>query len=349
MTPYLIPGHVADGTPILSVLGKETFDLVPGEELTYADEEIPFRESDDDLESDLVAFKPMTDILLTGSVFSPRGKQALHMNVGITVNGVIYGVRVFGNRKAVVSGNSVRFSEPEPFESIPIELSRCYGGIDSTTRPQEPLSFQPNPQGTGFLVSGTDSVMELRLPNFENPNKVLTPESFLVKSFEKWREAPMPASLGPLPRDSWPRCSLAGMSPDQAADQEVERRKRIQAMPEIGAGPGTYPPAPPPILNPEYHQSAPRGLQFPILSGSEAITLHYFHPDHPSWQFQLPGGPPTAWLDTGRGADSMRMSLQTVEIRPDLGKIALTWRGSVYYGGPEAMRNFTRLDYGIDE
>jgi hypothetical protein len=349
MTPHLIPGHAPDGTPILSVLGKETFEIAPGEAPWFAEEEISFRESDEDLETDLVAFKPMTDLLLTGSVFAPRGKKAFHMDAGIAVGRCLCAVRVFGDRRAAVLGNSVRFSEAESFESMPVSLSRCYGGVDTLVRPGEPFAYPPNPHGTGFLVAGTQEVTEIVLPNFEDPSRLLAPDTFLLREFARWPQAPLPASLAPLPRDTHPRRTFAGVSPDQAADQEVERRKRIQSMPEVGAGNGTFPPAPPAILNPEYHQAAPPGLRFPLLSGSETINLQYFHPDHPRWDIALPGGSPVAWIDTGHGPESVRMVVQTVELRLDLGKLALTWRGSLYYGGPAAMANFTRLEYGIED
>jgi hypothetical protein len=351
MTPHLAPGHAPDGTPLLSILGKETFDLLPGQELTPSEIQEPLRDRDDVLESELVAYKPLTDVVLLGNVHAPRGKKARFMDFGIAVGGTVAMVRVFGKRLADLSNGQVRFTDPDPFETMPIDLSHAYGGVDATSQPGTVMAYPPNPHGRGFLVQrGEQTPQVVELPNLEDPRHPLTPETFFVGSFERWRQAPPPGAFGTFPKDTHPRRTLAGMPPDQAADAEVERRKRIQAMPEIGTGPRSHPPSASPILNPEYHQVAPPALRFPFLFGNETIVLQYFHPDNPRWEFRLPGGEPRrAWIDTGNGAETLGMVLHSVEIRPDDRKLCLVWRASAYYGGPEAMRNFTRLDFGIGQ
>lgn len=336
----------------MSVLCKKTFDLVPGREPVPSEAPIEFHEEGGDFETDLVAFKPLTDIILVGKVHVPRGRSARFLDAEVRIGNRTRVVRVFGPRTAEIGKSSilgrqtVRFTDPTPFESAPLDVGHAYGGVDAHSHP-DPVVCRHNPHGTGFALKAGDLPREIPLPLLENPLRLLEPESFLAGERPDWNKVPRPAYFGFCPANSWPRSEMAGMAPEHAVDLEVQRRKAVQSMSQVGAGPGTIPPAAPPILNPEFHQRAAPGLRFSYLSGREAMVLKHFHPDHPQWTFELPGEKPTAWIGTGKETSTMDMVLQTVEIRPDEGRMALVWRGSVFYGGAAALSEFEALEFGI--
>ncbi len=332
----------------MSVLLKQSFRLAPGADPEPIEEGIPFHEDGGDFETDLVAYKPLVDVVLAGRVHVPRGRPARFLDAQVRVGGGAHVVRVFGRRVARAKGRTVIFTDPEPFESAPIDVTHAYGGLDVWTLPQ-PATFVPNPHGRGFLLEGGDpDMLEVELPLLEDPQRPLRPETLLQGRVPDWRKSPVPAWFGPCPRDAWPRAAMAGMSPEQATDFEVQRRKRMQAMPEIGTAPGSLPPGSPPLLNPEFFQVAAPGLRVPGLVGGELCTLVYFHPDHPSWEFRLPTAEHRAWIGSGKDYTSMPMFVQTVEIRPDEGLLAMTWRGSAYFAGVGALADFEALEFGVE-
>ena len=81
----LVPGRDGERGPILSVLLKQTYAISHSNKSVYSEEaQIPFYDADiygkadstfsESLlhESDLVAFKPKTDLLVSGAAWSPR-------------------------------------------------------------------------------------------------------------------------------------------------------------------------------------------------------------------------------------------------------------------------------------
>jgi hypothetical protein len=103
------------------------------------------------------------------------------------------------------------------------------------------------------------------------------------------------------------------------------------------------------MLNPYFFNGAAKGLALPYLRGDETIKLAFLDAEHPQFAFTLPGVRPTAWLDVGEGPEDLPMELHTVVIYKDTNQVTLTWRGCAYYGGIEAMKKFTALEYGVKE
>jgi len=357
----LVHGAAPDGGPILAVLGKRTFRIEPGMDCEPDEEEpLPFVEADEFggaghplrdpvlRESDLVAWKPRTDVVVHGNAHAPRGKNAFFFDGGISVGERSLVIRVFGNRKVDLSSGSIRFSEPEPFREMPLHSGLAYGGADIWTDPQTSLSYPRNPSGRGFAISPPpEHIHGMLLPNLENPAQLLVPGQFLIKSYERWKQATQPVHCGWTQKHSHPRILYAGLSPDQASDAEAQRQRQIQDMPEVGAGPGTQPPGRPPVLNSQYYNGAHPLMQLPYLSPGETIRLVYMDPDHPSFAFTLPPTAPRAVLDLGEGAQTMDMVLHTLEIHKPTNQLSMVWRGACRYAGLSALQSVESLFFDV--
>jgi len=360
---HLVPGHGPDGSPILSVLGKRTYRFANGGKARCDEnEQIPFIDADEywgagnpatdaaRLESDLVAYKPMTDFILIGKAHAPMGAKVPVLDIGVQVGEARKIARVFGNRKAYVTGTGLAFSDPEPFSEMPLDHSRAYGGQDDRSDEGVSYVYPKNPVGRGFVVKDhPHAVQDLALPNLENPRRLLSPQSLALGRFEAWKSAPDPWAFGYRNKNSHPRYTLSGLPPDQWAQAEVERQRSLKNAPQVGAKGAPIPGAVPPMLNPQFFNGASEGLGLPPLRGDEAVKLAYLDPAFPQFSFSLPGARPTAWLDVGEGPEDMAMALHTVVVYKETNQVTLVWRGCSYYGGPEAMKDFTALDYGIKE
>ena len=129
----LVPGHAPDGGHILSVLAKKTYSILPGE-IAVEDLDAPNDWVEVDqywgannptldatkLESELVAWKPCTDVVVIGEACAPTGKRARFFDAGIKIGNFQKSVRVFGDRKIQLKTFGFDFTEPEPFERMPL-------------------------------------------------------------------------------------------------------------------------------------------------------------------------------------------------------------------------------------
>ncbi len=358
----LAPGNAPDGSPILSVIGKRTYKFASGKTAWLDDEQIEIVEADEfwgegnpqsnalRLESDLIAYKPLTDVILIGKAHVPGGKKIDQLTVGIQVGNARKIARVFGDRKVFVTATGLAFSAPEPFSEMPLDFSRAYGGLDTKSDPGFTWSYLKNPVGRGFTVKKIpQAVQDLLLPNIEDPERLLTPQNLAIGKYENWAGAPEPVAFGCINKNSHPRFTWAGLPPEEWTKSEAERQRALHAAPEVGTPNSRQPSQVPPMLNPQFFNGAAPGMRFPYLHGDETIKMAFMDADTPQFSFQLPGIKPKAWLDVGEGPESMAMVLQTAVIYKATNQIALTWRGCAYYGGPESMKDFTTLEFGIEE
>ncbi|MEO7425550.1 MAG: DUF2169 domain-containing protein [Fibrobacteria bacterium] len=357
----IAPGYGPDGTPLLSVLCKRTYVFANGKVAEPdASSQIPFHDIDAFLdegdplknapkaEAEGIAYKPLTDVILHASAYAPRGNQANHLDVGIMVGGYRKIVRVFGNRKVVVQGMGFTFSPPEPFASMRLDYSRAYGGKDAKSLPGVEYAYAKNPLGKGFMVKNDPALLQgMALPNLEDPNRLLTPDTLVLGKYENWGRQPDPCSFGYAPRNAFPRLAQAGLSHPDRIDAEADRRMRLQDMAEIGAAGQREPPAPMPLLNPEFFNGAPPGLKLPYLKGDETIKLRYLDPDHPAFEFKLNPEKPSPCLDVGEGRMALPATLQTLEIYKATNQYTVVWRGSVKYQGPQSLKLFTKFEFGV--
>lgn len=359
-SPRLAPGFAPDGTPILSVLAKRTYRFeAGGRARPDTSDPIPFFEADQyhgkgdpqtdapKQETDLVDWKPLVDVVVHGLAHAPTGKLGQYFDVVVDVGGVRGGVRVFGNRRVDVSRGSVKFTDPEPFPSMPLHWGLAYGGVDRWTHPEIPLVFPPNPIGKGFAVDPPPHALHgMELPNLESIQRQLTPETFLVKKFDRWSACPPPAALGWTPRGGYPRIAMATSPPFRSAEADKFRARISRNLPlALLEAPE---PSPTQAKNHLQNNGAPSFLRLRSLQGNEPVALGYLDPAHPRFDFTLPDDPPRGFLDLGEGMVELPMTLATVEIYKPTNQVTLLWRGSARYPGAEWLAEHPQMDFAVE-
>jgi len=132
-----------------------------------------------DIPGDAVPYRPGTDIWVLGHAHTPRPVQA--MTVTLEIGPVRRTLLVVGDRRWRADGT---FSEPEPFERMPLSYARAYGG--RFTDDAAAHVYPDNPEGRGFVphAGGVGTL----LPNIEWPDDRVT----------TWRCRPQIAGFAPV-------------------------------------------------------------------------------------------------------------------------------------------------------
>lgn len=188
--------------------------------------------------------KSFGEFLVTGRAYPPGGAAA-----GIAVRARL-GTRektlfVFGNRHW--KGRDI--SEPEPFESMPIDWQHTWGGEQNPE----------NPHGYGIATQEQDGREYRPLPNVEHPEALLlSPDARGV-----------PASFGPVDL-SWPqRQQFAGTHDDRWLKEDFPGFARD--------------------IDQHFFNIAPADQQFDgLLAGNETYLLQHMHPQRATIEGSLP-------------------------------------------------------------
>jgi hypothetical protein len=211
-TPFAAErGWVRDrnGAEIWLVAVKATFDVRPDGTTDVSKAQPPvlrlpehFGEpgkSSIKYDADLVLTKKTTDVIVVGHAHGPGGNAVTQLDVGFKVGPVQKLLRVFGDRR----WKGIGMSAPEPFTKMPLVYERAFGGADkASSNPEKDWEWR-NPVGTGFAVSGSNAT-GLSLPNFEDPNKLIS----------SWSDRPSPAGFGAVASHWQPRVGFAGTYDD---------------------------------------------------------------------------------------------------------------------------------------
>lgn len=352
----VLPGQMPDGAPILAVLLKRTFDMVPAGTCTLAEEDRPILAGDvfwgDPVtttvryESDFIPFKLGTDVVLDGKAYAPGGAPSSGILVTLHVNQVKQSFTVIGDRVAhYVSGGVPTFSDPAPFTSMELRYERAYGGTDVYSDPKCPYPYPRNPLGRGFVVRNTPkSVDNLALPNLEDAAAPLTPGTLCLEDYRAWESRPMPVGFGWFPKTSVPRALLAGIMPgDRATEQEL-RKAYAQLL--SGAERAAYLKHGIRDMDFRFFSGASMGLTFPYLAGGEWIGAEGLTPEGRT-HFQLPADRPRIGLDIGEGLSEPEVVLHTVQVRMEDRQVDLVWRGAVPYPGMDWLAEMKKLQVMI--
>ena len=245
-----------DGSEARVAVMKATFDLVEGGSLRVSEKQIPVCPQDIYLgdpakssvlyESDGAFFKPATDCVLVGSVFSPSGKPVTRIDGSFQVASARHDVTVIGDRVWSYGALGIAMSPPRPFSEMPICWERSFGGVDvHDADPAKHAWESRNPIGTGFRVTRSrEALDDLPLPNFENPRALIG----------NWDDKPAPHGLGFTGRSWTPRIRFAG-----TYDEQWQRR-RMPILPED--------------FDYRFFNGAPQPLVLPNhLQGGEVVRL----------------------------------------------------------------------------
>jgi hypothetical protein len=349
----VLPGQTPEGTYILSILLKRTYDIVPNGVCNRATTDTALNPGDepwDDpmnssvrYESDFIPFKLATDVVLNGKAHAPRGVPTTSCMVSLQLGNQRKQVLVMGDRVArfVQNGPPV-FTDPMPFLDMDLRYELAYGGIDVCSHKVASYPYPRNPMGRGFVVTNSaKGVDNLALPNLEDPNAPLTPEQLCLGDYNRWQEQPFPAGLGWFPKTWLPRAQLAGILPaDRATEQEL-RQAYAQLVPadqrEAYVNNGL------PDMDFRFFSGASPGLVFPYLIGWEQVVAENLSPEG-ILSFRLPLDTPHLGLDIGSGVQEPRVVTHTVMIRMEDRQVDLVWRGAVPYPGPDWLPQMRKME-----
>lgn len=326
-------GQSFEGQWFLSVIVKATFRLeqrlAPAQ---VAEHQLPLLAADEPydpalpdgalkFESDLVPFKPRTDVLLVGNAYTPFGRPRKFVDVTLQIGPVHKQIRVFGERRW--SFKDLRapmplVAGPSEFVKMPLTWDRAYGGIDEQAGVRSDVpSFRPwcvrNFIGKGFAGARTiESIDERPLPNLEDPRD---PIRF-------WDSHPRPAGCGYYPRNSEPRVRYGGTY------DEKWRAERAPARPLD--------------FHFDYYNAADPELQvLGYLEGNERGMVENVTPGGGRLDFVLPCLRPRFTVTRGRESAEPPVSevpaaLDTLVLVPDDAIFFVVWRAVIAPCVPEA-------------
>jgi hypothetical protein len=197
-----------DNKPKLTIVVKATFLIArEGEDVRPTPKQLPIFNNDImtdakppsvRFESDLVAFKPCTDVVLVGRAYAPEGKPVTEIVAGLRVGQVRYGVAVIGDRKwqtQLLERPTVSYTQP--FLTMDLVYERAFGGFDKPAG----MYCKENHVGMGFIGKRSGERVEgLNLPNLEDPRNLIN----------AWNSRPRPAGFGFYGRSWAPRLAYAG-------------------------------------------------------------------------------------------------------------------------------------------
>lgn len=294
------------GRTLFTVILKGTFALGTGEPsdeqmlIAYADE---LRDDTGAVryESDIVPFKPRTDIALWAAAYAPDAQPAASVRVSVKVGPVEKPLMVFGERYWNHTGllrRDYRITEAKPFVRQPIVYEAAFGGIDMLSG----AYCSENLMGCGFYdAKAKQNLVGKPLPCIEDPRH-------LIRSIT---DRPRPVGYGFYHRAWQPRAAFAGTY------DETWRTQRC--------------PLPPEDFDARFYNGAHPDLQVGgYLRGDEPVILTHLTPDGLA-HFTLPGIAPICSIarqnEKGRLEEKQgQMHLDTLFIEPDDERYCIVWR-----------------------
>lgn len=256
--------------------------------------------------SDLVPYKPRTDVVILANSFAPDGKPTTDWTCGVSVSGTagfVNKLRVTGPRNWMQKGRKGwSLSQPEKVDHVPLRYEHAFGG-EITVAGEGIITDERNPLGVGLI--NKDGMYDAPVPAPQ-----IEAASLPIRDPHRRYE---PEGFGPIPPAWLPRRPLGGTYdadwlentwPHWAADYDFA-----------------------------FHNSAGKGMKAAgFLTGDETITLTNLRADCPKLTLQLPGDTLIAHLvDHEGGRKMVALNLDTVYIDvlpedPLDCLVALTWR-----------------------
>lgn len=355
-TAAQVSALLPSGEPMLAILAKRTYVVdalgrcvAAPEQAGFVGAPVPDPEVKGLLlaDSDLVAYKLRTDVVVHGHVYGDG--RARRLEAGVKVAGLHKRLLALGERRCSLSrAGAVLFSDPAPIDKVPLRWTHAYGGRDrgGEAKYGNPLKEDPklarempdvdldaaspflyprNPCGRGYLVEVAPAAVEaLELPQLEDPSDPLSPARLAAGEVDQWYRMPLPQGTGWVDYGWYPRCAFVGIVPCcewfDAPPAEVERGLVPR---ELADGTGQVPP----LNYLELASGAALGLQAPHLRGGETVELLHMHPQHPRWRVVVPAAPRLA-VDARKGKlRTVEPVLHTLVVEPDEGRVTVVWRG----------------------
>jgi hypothetical protein len=247
-------------------------------------------------DSDLLAVKPCTDVILDAHAHCPGGKRSSSVDVSLRVADLQKTLRVYGDRVYYkLPAGGLTTSSPQPFASRAIRYELAFGGSDTSDRDPSKHSHDPrNPIGVGFAIDSSRLVHK-PAPSVEYPGSDGAKHG--------------PAGFGPIDAAWLPRRALAG-----TYDATWERTRK---------------PLLPLDYNALYAASAPAD-QRPAnpLRGGELVELLHLTPAG-KLRFGLPRIYLTFTTFFGRRREEPRARMTSVVIQPEAPIVSVVWQSTL--------------------
>jgi hypothetical protein len=196
---------------------KATFVIAPTGKLTLADEQRPpllapeYRgepaTSSLRFDSDLLARKPTTDVVLDACAHAPQGRAEPTVPVRLRIGVIEKTLLVHGTRVYYKGAFGLTTSKPRPFLSRPICYEHAFGGVDTShPDPRKHRLDMRNPVGKGFTL---------------NPSRLEEQEAHAIEYPNAKPEKAGPTGFGPIASFWSPRLERGG-----TYDAAWEKRKK---------------------------------------------------------------------------------------------------------------------------
>jgi len=287
--------------PSVTFVVKGTFDLKHGATATLSAEPADVSGDlflQDDLKkalvysSDLAPFKPMADVFVSGCAYVPGKGTTDVLRVSFQAGRVSKSLAVIGDRLWRKGFLGSTMTPIIPFRRMDLTYDRSYGGE----------GYAWNPLGRGYAEeAGPDGKPALRLPNLEDPAKLISSPS----------DTPEPAGFGPFPL-TWPqRMSKSGTYKGNWL------KERFPWFPDD--------------FNWGFFNAAPPDQQAAYFRGDEKLRFENLHRDRPIFESALPGYRVRCFYAEVTVAVvrmvEVPMVLDTVYADLEREKLILVWRG----------------------
>jgi hypothetical protein len=299
-----------NGAERLVLSFKATYEIAEAGDLSPAEEQDPIRSADEyhgepdsssiEHEAEMEPPKPATDVFLRGSARPPT-TGVTTLDVSLRVGPVSKMARVFGDRIWKKSFGMSSFTDPEPFEEIPLIYENAFGGEDTSPEKEKHHDGEiRNLVGRGFRAKHSKAEwVGTPLPNIEDPER-------LIHSVDNRVD---PVGFGPICRHWMPRRRYTGTYDQKWIDE------RLPLLPED--------------FDERFHNAAPEGLTAPgYLEGVEPVEVVGCTRSGPL-QFELPGLRPCLFVRICDRGEDLEMKLNTVTVDTDRMKLVLLWKADL--------------------
>lgn len=316
-------------------------------------------------DADTALHKPLTDVVVHGIAHAPGGRAAREFEVAVLVGERRRVLRVFGPRQAVYRkpARSTKkktvytppsFGDPAPVKRVPMDFTHAYGGIARYRMPDSDdvldIPCPSNPFGHGYCVQNSPEGLDgLELPQVEDPDALLTPES-MVRDMGSPESLPVPAGLGVFGSSWYPRVAWAGIMPYEMERAREQIREQADALDpkEDAETIAMLQDFEPPVMAPEFFQSAAPGMTFPHLSGDEPVSLKNLTPEG-TLAFNLPGLRPLVTVEREEGPLVLDAVLDTVVFSVEAMRLVMTCRARCPLSSGDDPEAFARFPVEVEE
>ncbi len=293
--------------------------------------------------SDYWPWKTYTDVAVVGAAHAPEGSEVQTLPVTVGVGKRERKLQMFGQRFVEFERGKPVIGAAEPFTRQDLGIEHAYGGADFrvpfdqqdsramavTLEADHPGLYPRNPWGTGYLAM-QDPIEGMRLPTQEDPSDLLT-ATRLISEPQAWHLQPMPAHVGWVPVNCFPRNIFMAIECDPWFTPPQDKQLREVKLGHLASGYrdllGDQQFGTPPHWR--FHQESTPELMFNKDVHGAPVVLHGLHPAYPNMHFTLPASAPQLKMKFDGTVESLEPFLCSVEIHPDKELLTMTYTASM--------------------